>query len=254
MLAVISPAKKLRSNTRQLATSQPLLLAEAQYLADVMKDKTPSDLRGLMGISEKLAELNVERYQLFETPFTDENSEPASMMFAGDTYVGLDAESLSDADLAFAQAHLGILSGLYGLLRPLDLAQPYRLEMGTRLANKRGKDLYAYWGDLITDRLNALTEGHKDRSIINLASKEYFSSVNENTLAGDVVTPVFKEIRSGKAKVISFMAKRARGAMARYLVENRLEAPGDLTAFNVGGYEYQPSISTPTEIIFHRAG
>ncbi len=252
MLAVVSPAKKLTTSTRALTATQPVLMDQVERLAQVMRGKSPSDLKALMGISENLSQLNYERYQTFETPFTPENAGHAALVFAGDTYVGLDADSLDDADLTYAQDHLGILSGLYGLLRPLDLMQPYRLEMGTRLKTKWGKNLYEYWGDRITDRINTLTEGHADRTVINLASKEYFSSVNPKKLAGDVITPAFKELRDGKAKMISFMAKKARGSMARYMVQHRVETPEGLMAFDTGGYAFRPDLSNETDWVFLR--
>jgi len=252
MLAVVSPAKKLTTPTRKLTTTQPVLMDQVERLAQVMRKKSASDLKALMGISENLAQLNHARYQTFETPFTADNAGHAALVFAGDTYVGLDAGSLEDADLEYAQNHLGILSGLYGMLRPLDLMQPYRLEMGTRLKTRWGKDLYQYWGDRITDRINALTKAHTDRTVINLASKEYFSSVNPKKLAGEVITPAFKELRDGKAKMISFMAKKARGSMARFMIQNRIERPEGLMAFDTGGYQFRPDLSNETDWVFLR--
>jgi len=252
MLAVVSPAKKLISPTRTLRPTQPVLMDQVERLAGVMRTKSASDLKALMGISENLAQLNHSRYQTFETPFTAANAGHAAFVFAGDTYVGLDALSLEDADLEYAQAHLGILSGLYGMLRPLDLMQPYRLEMGTRLKTKWGKNLYEYWGERITERINSLTEGHSDRTVINLASKEYFSSVKPKQLAGGVITPAFKELRDGKAKMISFMAKKARGSMARYMVQHRIETPEGLMAFDTGGYAFRPDLSNETDWVFLR--
>lgn len=254
MLAVVSPAKKLTTPTRTLGATQPFLMDQVERLATVMRTKTPSDLKALMGISENLAQLNHSRYQTFETPFTSDNAGHAALAFAGDTYVGLDAGSLADADLEYAQEHLGILSGLYGLLRPLDLMQPYRLEMGTRLKTAWGKNLYEYWGDQITARINALTAGHSDRTVINLASKEYFSAVNPKSLEGDVITPIFKELRDGKAKIISFMAKKARGSMARYMILNRIEHPEGLMKFDSGGYQFRPDLSQDRDWVFLREG
>lgn len=254
MLAVVSPAKKLATPTRALTATTPVLMDDVEQLAKVMRKKSPSALKALMGISENLAQLNYARYQTFETPFTPENAGHAALTFAGDTYMGLDAGSLTDADLDYAQRHLGILSGLYGLLRPLDLMQPYRLEMGTKLETRRGPTLYKFWGDRITKRINALTEGHADRTVINLASKEYFSAVIPQKLAGGIITPAFKELRNGKAKMISFMAKKARGSMARYMVQHRVEAPEGLMAFDTGGYGFRPDLSTETEWVFLREG
>ena len=176
----------------------------------------------------------------------------AIFAFSGDTYVGFDAKTLADDELDYAQEHVGILSGLYGLLRPRDLMQPYRLEMGTRLANPRGKDLYAFWGGRITSAINEALAAQADPTVINLASNEYFKSVKKQELNGDVVTPVFKELKDGKAKVIGLMAKRARGMMARYIVEKRIENPKALKKFTRGGYRYKASESTDTEWVFMR--
>lgn len=206
----------------------------------------------LMGISENLADLNYQRFQHFSRPFDRSNAKPAIFAFRGDTYVGLDADTMKDADIDWAEDHFRMLSGLYGLLKPRDLMQPYRLEMGTRLENPRGKDLYAFWGDKIAKEINKLTEGHKDRSLINLASNEYFKSVKTKLLDGPVITPVFKEVKGGAAKVVGFSAKRARGMMARYMIDNRLENPQDLKKFNVDGYCYQDDLSNETEWVFTR--
>jgi hypothetical protein len=254
MLAVVSPAKKLDTTAleRSLQPTQPSLLAEAERLASAAKKLKPADLQALMGISENLANLNHERFQQFSTPFTLDNAKPAALTFNGDTYTGLDANTLSEADLNWAQNHLAILSGLYGLLRPLDLIQPYRLEMGTRMENARGANLYAFWGERITEQINDRTTEHSDRTLVNLASNEYFKSVNTKALAGTVITPAFKEMRDGKAKMISFMAKRARGMMARYIVEGRLDRPEGLKDFTSGDYRYDAASSTDTTWTFIR--
>lgn len=254
MLAVISPAKKLNLEpiSVELKSTQPTFLADAAQLAEKAKTLEAADLQRLMSISEKLAQLNYERFQSFNTPFNETNASPAALTFNGDTYTGLDAPSLSSADLSYAQSHLGILSGLYGLLRPLDLMQPYRLEMGTRFENQRGKDLYNFWGTSLTEQINRLTEGHSDRSLINLASIEYFKAVKTKHLAGLLVTPVFKEIKGGKAKVVSFMAKRARGMMARYMIEARIEHPDGLKSFTSAGYRFQPAESDGSTLVFSR--
>ena len=253
MYAILSPAKKLVTPLRQHSgITTPELAEDADQLVRVMRDKTPDNLKTLMGISENLAQLNVERFQTYTTPFTRDNSTPAALTFAGDTYQGLQADTLSDEDLTYAQMHVGILSGLFGLLRPLDLMQPYRLEMGTRLETDRGKNLYQFWGDKITDLINGATKGHADRSVINLASKEYFSAVVPAKLEGPVITPVFKDVRNGKAKVISFLAKRARGSMARYIIDERIETAQDLKGFSSGGYTFKPEVSTNTEWVFER--
>ena len=252
MFVVVSPAKKLADPERSLTASTPVMADEVQELSAVMKDKSSADLSALMGISANLADLNHARYQTMSWPLTPDNASHAALTFAGDTYVGLDAKSLSDADLNYAQDTLGILSGLYGLLRPLDLMQPYRLEMGTRLPVGERKDLYAFWGDKITERINEITKSHADKTVINLASNEYFSAVRPKLLNGSVLTPVFKEVRDGKAKVISFMAKRARGAMARYIVENRLQEPSGIKAFTEGGYRYAEELSNDAQWVFLR--
>lgn len=254
MLAVVSPAKKLDISPthRTLDLTQPALLDQASALAVTAKRLGPSDLQSLMGISEKLADLNHDRFQQFSTPFTPTNAKAAVLTFNGDTYTGLDAPTLTDADLEWAQGHIAILSGLYGLLRPLDLIQPYRLEMGTKLNTPEGRNLYEFWGNQITEQINERMTGHTNRTLINLASNEYFKSVKSPSLEGNVVTPAFKEIRDGQAKMISFMAKRARGMMARFIVENRIEAPEDLKSFTSGGYAYDPEMSSDTTWTFTR--
>ena len=253
MYAILSPAKKLVTPLRKHpGVTTPELVDQTALLVDVMRDKSPKNLQSLMGISENLAQLNVERFQTFATPLTVDNSTPAALTFAGDTYQGLQADTMTDEDLTFAQKHIGILSGLFGLLRPLDLMQPYRLEMGTRLKTERGANLYQFWGDRITDTINEATQDHPDRRIINLASKEYFSAIVTAKLESSVITPIFKDIRSGKAKVISFLAKRARGSMARYIIDNRIQRAEDLKNFAVGGYVYDADASTDSDWVFIR--
>lgn len=254
MLAVVSPAKKLdfETDVPEMAVSQPAFLDDSEELIEVARKKSRSDLMKLMGISENLADLNYQRFQHFSRPFDRTNAKPAIFAFRGDTYVGLDADTMKAEDIDWAENHFRMLSGLYGLLKPRDLMQPYRLEMGTRLENPRGKDLYAFWGDKIATEINKLTDGHKDRSLINLASTEYFKSVKTKLLDGPVITPVFKEVKGGVAKVVGFSAKRARGMMARYMIDNRLENPHDLKKFNVDGYCYQDDQSNETEWVFTR--
>lgn len=254
MLAVVSPAKKLdfETDVPEMAVSQPAFLDDTEELVDVMRKKSRRDLMNLMGISENLAELNYQRFQHFSRPFDRSNAKPAIFAFRGDTYVGLDADTMTAEDIDWAEDHFRMLSGLYGLLKPRDLMQPYRLEMGTRLANPRGKDLYAFWGDRIANAINALTEGHRDRSLINLASNEYFKSVRTDLLEGPVITPVFKEVKAGVAKVVGFSAKRARGMMARYMIDRRLETPEELKTFNADGYRYQNDLSTESQWVFTR--
>lgn len=253
MYALLSPAKKLATPTRfHTRATVPHFLDDAQELVQTMKTKGPEDLQSLMGISESLATLNVERFQTFETPFTEENASLAALTFSGDTYVGLDASTMTDDDLEFAQARVGILSGLFGLLRPLDLMQPYRLEMGTKLGTDRGGNLYEFWDTRVTEEINRHLDGLDQAAVINLASKEYFSVVQASALKAPVITPIFKDIRNGKAKVISFLAKRARGSMARFIIKNRLTDPSSLKAYSEGGYRYEESLSTDHEFVFIR--
>jgi cytoplasmic iron level regulating protein YaaA (DUF328/UPF0246 family) len=232
--------------------TEPVFMGHTSLLLDVMRKQSPQNLRDLMGISENLANLNFERFQVFDGAAMPESGSPAALTFAGDTYVGFDASSLSAEDMTFAQAHIGILSGLYGILRPLDRIQPYRLEMGTRIETSRGTNLYRFWGDHLSERINALTEKHAHRALVNLASNEYFSAVDAKALTLPVITPVFKEVRDGKAKVISFLAKKARGSMARYIVQGRIEKPEALKDFREGGYRYEGSLSNAEEFVFLR--
>ncbi|MGE0709738.1 MAG: peroxide stress protein YaaA [Planctomycetota bacterium] len=251
MLALISPAKRLDEAplARPIPLTQPALLEDATALAAVCAGLTPPELEELMGVSEKIAQLNFERFQAFSPPLHAGNAKPAVLTFAGDTYAGLQAPGWDAADFGFAQDHLGILSGLYGLLRPLDLIQPYRLEMGTRLRTARGKDLYAWWGARVTALVNERTAGHADRRVINLASQEYIKVVDPAALAGGGVSVVFKE---ASGKVVGLFAKRARGAMARYLVRNRLERAEQLQAFDEDGYAFRPERSSEVEWVYSR--
>lgn len=254
MIAVVSPAKKLDTTPVKLDLNlgQPPLLDQAEVLMGTTRGLQPPELRALMGISEKLAQLTYERFQDFSTPFSPLNAKPAALTFNGDVYLGLDARTLSAPDLSWAQDHVGILSGLYGLLRPLDLMQPYRLEMGSRLQTPRGKNLYAFWGERITVAINAQLQGHADTTLVNLASNEYFKAVKTKQLQGPVITPVFKEIREAGPKVISFMAKRARGLMTRYMVTERLDRPEGLKDFTADGYRFDPALSTEDRWTFTR--
>ncbi|MGC6417411.1 MAG: peroxide stress protein YaaA [Bradymonadia bacterium] len=253
MYAVLSPAKKLIVPSRDIALTTPVFSEETTGLATILKGKTPADLGQLMSLSENLSQLNFERFQVFEGPGEGNDGHAAALTFAGDTYQGFDAGSLSDEDLTFAQAHVGILSGLYGLLRPLDSIEPYRLEMGTKLETPKGVGLYRYWGHTITQEIERRVAGHKDQTVINLASKEYFSAVAAKSLSVPVVTPVFKEIRDGKAKVISFLAKKARGRMARFMVTERVQAAEGLKAFRADGYAYDAALSDEANWVFTRA-
>jgi len=254
MLMVISPAKTL-DFASPLATerfTQPALLDDARALIDVTRELTPAQIGSLMSISDKLADLNAGRFQNWQTPFTPDNARQAILAFKGDVYTGLAAETLQEEDFAFAQQHLRMLSGLYGLLRPLDLMQPYRLEMGTKLANPAGKDLYAFWGDKLTEALNAALADQGDDVLINLASDEYFKAVKPAKIQGRIVKPVFLDEKNGKFKIISFYAKKARGLMSRYIIEKRLTQPEQLKAFDVDGYFFAADESSERELVFKR--
>ena len=254
MLALISPAKKLDFETDPglSAHSLPDFLGETEILVAAARRLSRGDLQRTMKLSDKLADLNYRRFQAFETPFTLANAKQAALVFNGDTYVGLDAGTLDDADMAFAQDHLRILSGLYGLLRPLDLIQPYRLEMGSRFHPPRGGDLYGFWDGRLTAAINEAIANQPDTSVINLASKEYFKAVHVADLKGPVITPVFKEVKSGMARVIGMFAKRARGAMARYIVKNRLDHAHQIKSFSGGGYKFRPEQSDDATWVFTR--
>tara|TARA_R110000850_G_scaffold203228_1_gene329430 strand:- start:37670 stop:38431 length:762 start_codon:yes stop_codon:yes gene_type:complete len=238
MKIVLSPAKSLDFDSK-LPTSkftQPVFLNEAEKLISVLEKKSKSQLKDLMGISDNLAELNYKRYKDFKVPFTEKNARPAIYAFSGDVYVGLDAYALSKGNISTLQDTVRILSGLYGVLKPLDLMQPYRLEMGTDLKVNRKKNLYEFWGDQITEALNE--ELKDDELFVNLASKEYFKSVNEKKLKVPVISPEFKDFKNGKLKIISFYAKKARGSMARYMVENKIDNYEGILKFNWEGYSF----------------
>jgi len=254
MLTVISPAKTLDFDsppTTRKAT-QPLLIQRTEELVEDARALSPDDIRELMGVSEKLAELNYQRFMNWSRPFTLENAKQSLLAFKGDVYTGLQAETLTTAQLNFAQKHLCILSGLYGLLRPLDLMQPYRLEMGLKFANRGGKNLYAFWGDDITRALNAQIRKSGSPVLVNLASNEYFKSVQPGALDAEIITPVFKDLKGDKYRVISFFAKKARGQMARYIIEQELDDPAGLKKFRVDGYRYNRAESTARELVFTR--
>lgn len=254
MITVISPAKKLSKECFAYSSdhTKPELLSESSTLVEGLKNLEPAALRGLMGISENLSILNWERYQSWNLPFKESNSRQAFFVFQGDTYKGLDAESLTKNDLSFAQNHTRILSGLYGMLRPLDLIMPYRLEMSTKLKNKFGKNLYDFWSDKLSKSINKEIESHAEKSIINCASLEYFKSIDSKSLNAKIVTPLFKEIKSGKVKMVSFYAKKARGMMARYIIKNKINNVDDIMKFDLGGYSYNHSLSTILEPVFTR--
>ncbi|NWA60354.1 peroxide stress protein YaaA [Pantoea sp. B9002] len=254
MLMVISPAKTLDYES-PLATqrfTQPALLEKSHQLIDVARDLSPSQISSLMGISDKLAHLNADRFNQWQPPFSLENARQAILAFKGDVYTGLQAETFSDDDFDFAQQHLRMLSGLYGLLRPLDLMQPYRLEMGIKLANPAGKDLYGFWGDLLTEKLNEAIAEQGDDVLINLASDEYFKAIKPKKLNAELIKPVFLDEKNGKFKVISFYAKKARGLMSRYVIQNRLTKPAQLKKFDVDGYFLDGAESSENELVFKR--
>ncbi|NMP32231.1 peroxide stress protein YaaA [Thalassotalea sp. M1531] len=254
MLIVVSPAKNLDYES-PLATNeftQPNLLSHSQELIEVCKTLTPADISSLMGVSDKIAGLNAARFGQWQQPFNADNARQAVLAFNGDVYTGLDAGSFTDADFLFAQQHLRILSGLYGLLKPLDLMQAYRLEMGTKLANKRGDNLYQFWGEVITNEVNAALVAQGDDVLINLASTEYFKSVKKKQLNATVITPSFKDWKNGQYKMISFFAKKARGLMARYVIQNQITDVEQLKSFNLAGYGFNEELSKGNDIVFTR--
>lgn len=252
MLVVISPAKKLDWAARDFDTTEPAFKDDAAHLAETARGLSAGDLQKLMKISADLARLNRDRFRDFSDDPAAEDTRPAALAFAGDTYQGLEAASLDPEEMDWAQDHLRILSGLYGLLRPRDAIQPYRLEMGSKLANARGKSLYAYWGDRISNALNAQAETLGTDVLVNCASQEYFGAVDPKALKLRVITPVFMEDKGGAPKIVSFYAKRARGAMARYIIQHRLTDPASLTDFDTGGYVYRPDLSDPDKPVFLR--
>ncbi|MEZ9040269.1 MULTISPECIES: peroxide stress protein YaaA [unclassified Vibrio] len=254
MLVVVSPAKTLDYES-PLATerfSQPEFVEHSAELIEECRKLTPVDVSALMKVSDKIAGLNVARFEQWSETFTQDNARQVILAFKGDVYTGLDAETLSDEDFDYAQDHLRMLSGLYGLLKPLDLMQPYRLEMGTRLANARGTNLYQFWGNIITDKLNEALNAQGDNVLINLASNEYFKAVKPKNLDGQVITPVFKDCKNGQYKVISFYAKKARGMMARYIIENKIDSVEALTQFDTAGYYFVEEESNAKELVFKR--
>lgn len=254
MLILISPAKTLDYQS-ELATTRythPELLDYSQQLITVARKLSAPQIGKLMSISDKLADLNATRFHDWHPDFTPQNARPAILAFKGDVYTGLQAEEFSEADFDFAQQHLRMLSGLYGVLRPLDLMQPYRLEMGIRLENTKGKDLYQFWGEVITNKLNDALKAQGDDVVINLASDEYFKAVKSKKLQGKIIKPVFLDEKNGKFKVISFYAKKARGLMSRYIIENRLTNVEALKGFDSEGYFFDEAASSDVELVFKR--
>ncbi|MFU8783975.1 peroxide stress protein YaaA [Aliidiomarina sp.] len=254
MLFVVSPAKNLDYDSAAPVDdyTQPELLDEAAALVKVCRQFSPHELSELMGISDKLAGLNAARFSEWRTPFSTSKAKQAVFAFNGDVYTGLDAASLSEEDWQYGQKHMRILSGLYGVLKPLDLMLPYRLEMGTKLKTSRGKDLYSFWGDTITQKLNQTLDHLHTDTLINLASNEYFKAVKTDSLQAKVVTPVFKDTKNDKLKVISFYAKKARGLMARYIIEKKPNSVADLQSFDEAGYSFNAELSNDKELVFCR--
>lgn len=252
MKYLISPAKTLDLESQAPVETHtiPNFLDQAKSLINTIKPYTPSDIASLMKLSDKLATLNVERYQDWSKDHSTQNSRQAVFTFMGDVYTGLDAYSLSEAQIQYAQSHLRILSGLYGLLKPLDLMQPYRLEMGTKLKNEKGENLYHFWSDVIAPALN--TELEEGELLVNLASTEYFKAVDKKVIKTAIVTPNFLDEKNGQYKVISFYAKKARGLMVRYLIESGAESIEDIKGFNLAGYRYDSERSKPLEPVFIR--
>lgn len=253
MIIVISPAKTLDFETSPVTQthSMPRFLDDSCELVEQLKRLEPHDISTLMSISPKLGELNADRFQTWQIPFTPENSKQALLAFKGDVYTGLDAETFSESDFEFAQSHLRILSGLYGVLKPLDLIQPYRLEMGTKFKNERGANLYHFWGTALTESLNQELESD-DNILINLASNEYFKSVKAKSLAARMITPVFKDMKNGQYKMISFYAKKARGLMSAYIIKNKITDVEGLKNFDSEGYSFNPEMTKGDDWVFTR--
>lgn len=254
MLILLSPAKSLDYNS-PLPTKKktlPRFIQESETLVNQLRKLTPKELSTLMSISDKLSHLNAERYTTWEKDFSFNNSRQAILAFTGDVYQGLELDQWSATEYTLAQKQIRILSGLYGVLRPLDLMQPYRLEMGTKLNNTRGKNLYEFWGEQITDSLNTDLNKSGSDLVINLASNEYFKSVKKAKLKGTLITPIFKDQKNGNYKIIAFFAKRARGMMADYIIQNQIDDTAGLKKFKTAGYKFSKKDSTDTELVFLR--
>jgi uncharacterized protein len=254
MLFLLSPAKSLDYDTPAGAVphTQPLFVKQSAELIAILRDKSPQQIAELMDLSDALSGLNVARYQAWSQKFTAKNSKQAVLAFNGDVYEGLDAKTLKPADLAWAQEHVCILSGLYGVLRPLDWMQPYRLEMGTQLPNARGNNLYKFWGSRIAEYLNERLQADKTPVVVNLASQEYFKAVDQKALKARVIECVFEDFKGGKYKIISFLAKRARGLMARYAATRHVSTPKQLEKFNLEGYAFDKAVSQADRLVFRR--
>jgi cytoplasmic iron level regulating protein YaaA (DUF328/UPF0246 family) len=255
MLITLSPSKGQDFATPGLSKtySRPEALKDSELLIKELRKIKQKDIQQLMNVSENIAKLTADRYKAFKTPFTPKNAKQAIFAFKGDVYSGIDIEKYKEADLKYAQDHLRILSGLYGCLRPLDLIQPYRLEMKTKLSNARGENLYQFWGDRITEELNKELEKQKEPVLVNLASNEYFKSVRQKQLKGRLLNINFKETKDGKTRVVAIFAKRARGMMADYILRNRIEKPEDIKKFKQGGYRFSKQLSDDSQWTFVRA-
>lgn len=253
MLVMISPAKKLdfETNASVATYSQPLFLKKTQKLIKTLKDSPAEDIKKMMKLSDSLTELNMKRYQEFKTPFTPKNAKQAIFAFKGDTYVGFDVETLGEKHFSYAQEKLRILSGLYGMLSPFDLIQPYRLEMGVKFSCESHPNLYSFWKDDLEKEV--LKKIQSEKYIVNLASQEYFQAVGQMKLPVPVITPIFKEKKGDNLKIVSFFAKKARGMMARYIIENQIDNPEDLKKFDAEGYCYAPKLGTKFDFVFTRS-
>lgn len=254
MLAVISPAKTLDYDSvcPSHCPTQPNFLDEASELIAVLKEKTHPQLRQLMSISDKIADQNIERYKAWSQPFTEDNARAAIFAFKGDVYSGLETSAYGKPELQYAQKHLRILSGLYGVLRPLDLMQPYRLEMGTQLKNASGKDLYTFWADRLTDNVNKSLKSSGSNAFVNLASNEYFSALKQDSIKGEIITPQFKDLKNGVYKFITFYGKKARGMMCDFMIQNKVKTADELKQFNSAGYRFNSELSEGTNWVFTR--
>lgn len=254
MISVISPAKSLDFETTVPTSiqSEPLFVDKAELLIKKLRTLSRKKIGDLMSISAQLAELNYQRYQDWEVEHNNEVARQALLAFKGDVYIGLDAYNFSDEEFNYAQDHLRILSGLYGMLRPMDIIRPYRLEMGTKLPVRRKKNLYEFWGDTQVDLINEALEGHDSKYLINLASNEYFKSVNTKKLNGEIITPEFKDFKNGEYKMISFLAKKARGMMSAYIIKNKIDTPEEIKGFDIDGYGYNERLSEGNKWVFTR--
>lgn len=253
MTIIISPAKTqdFSAHTTTNIFSEPAFLNESLKLVKALKKQSPQQIASLMSVSDKIAELNYDRFKKFKTPFTPDNAKQALLAFKGEVYTDIDVDNYTKEDFEFAQQHLRILSGLYGLLKPLDLIQPYRLEMKIKLSNPRGKDLYEFWGDRITKELNTILD-KPNPMLVNLASVEYFKAINMKLFKGKIITPIFKDHKNGEYKIIAFYAKRARGMMTDFIIKNKIKNPETLKTFQSAGYEYSEPLSNDQEWVFIR--